>query len=541
MSVSSRIRRRRWRSASAVLATAVLTLATAGIALADSVVVESDSVKVSSNVLYGPTSNPANHACAERGTAVDGSIDIAYDNSGANPKHFTANENLTVVVTNSTAGITVVTPASPTIPSTWATGSSTELDLDTTVATTVPVGTYPITITVTGQTSGVVRDDSYNVIIDATCPVTSTITDTDGDGIPDGDDNCPNVANPDQADVDSDGLGDACDDNSYAPAVLTPAEDQTGNEGSTLTASGAFSDQDGNSTLSISGSGAGTVTDNGDGTWSWSYTPVDDGTGTVTVTATDGEHTDAVDPFDWTALNVAPGVAAPAFVSTSVDCRNSATLGGISFSDPGVNDDPWHLDINWGDGSTHTTYDTDTQGAQSDQTHTYNTPGTYSATVTVTDKDGGSGHADSSNSVIVNQVYTTDFLPPFDDSTPSGLIVNQMKNGRTVPVKATIYDVCTQAYVTSPAVVTIGVKKTNVSGTPTPDAVETYADAGASSNGTNLFRWNPDATSPTGGFWIYNLDSKALALVTGSYYRVDIYVGGVQATKTNWGVLQPVK
>jgi hypothetical protein len=35
--------------------------------------------------------------------------------------------------------------------------------------------------------------------------------DTDADGTPDGDDNCPNSANPDQADTDADGDGDVCD------------------------------------------------------------------------------------------------------------------------------------------------------------------------------------------------------------------------------------------------------------------------------------------------------------------------------------------
>ena len=36
--------------------------------------------------------------------------------------------------------------------------------------------------------------------------------DSDGDGIPDADDNCPNTYNSDQADGDGDGVGDACDD-----------------------------------------------------------------------------------------------------------------------------------------------------------------------------------------------------------------------------------------------------------------------------------------------------------------------------------------
>lgn len=46
--------------------------------------------------------------------------------------------------------------------------------------------------------------------------------DTDADSIPDLDDNCPTVANPDQTDSDQDGAGDACDDDDDSDGVDDP-------------------------------------------------------------------------------------------------------------------------------------------------------------------------------------------------------------------------------------------------------------------------------------------------------------------------------
>jgi hypothetical protein len=231
-----------------------------------------------------------------------------------------------------------------------------------------------------------------------------------------------------------------------------------------------------------------------------------------------------------TVANVDPTVAAG--FGASADCQTASTLT-IDPDDLGVNDSPWKVNINWGDGNTEpeisrTDLDSFTVN------HVYALAGNYNATVTIADKDLGSG-SDAVNPITVNQTYTVDFLPPFDDSTPSGLIVNKMKNGRVVPVKATIFDDCALATLTDPnANVTIKVSKT--SGTAgTADPVETYADAGESSAGTSSFRWSSD------GFWIYNLDSKALGLVTNNFYRVDVYVGTVKATVDNWAVLQPVK
>ena len=44
-----------------------------------------------------------------------------------------------------------------------------------------------------------------------TLGVTCGLPDTDNDGIPDNIDNCPDIANEDQADFDGDGIGDRCD------------------------------------------------------------------------------------------------------------------------------------------------------------------------------------------------------------------------------------------------------------------------------------------------------------------------------------------
>ncbi len=66
-----------------------------------------------------------------------------------------------------------------------------------------------------------------------------SLEDADGDGIPDSRDNCPDVPNADQADLDGDGLGDACDDDNDGDGVaddidncpLVPNPDQTDTDG----------------------------------------------------------------------------------------------------------------------------------------------------------------------------------------------------------------------------------------------------------------------------------------------------------------------
>ncbi len=87
-----------------------------------------------------------------------------------------------------------------------------------------------------------------------------------------------------------------------------------------------------------------------------------------------------------TVNNVAPVVMAASHQSANEGANTSFTLG--SFSDVGMKDKPWHVDVDWGDASSHTTFDLAAPGSITAQSHTYDDNGSYVVTVKVTDKDG---------------------------------------------------------------------------------------------------------------------------------------------------------
>ena len=175
------------------------------------------------------------------------------------------------------------------------------------------------------------------------------------------------------------------------PVVTLDAPPASAPEGSAVTATGTWSDPDGDDiTLTAS---TGTVT-KGAGTWSWSATRGDDGSVPVTITATDPLGETGSVGFTATWTNVAPSVVLTPVAAVAEG--GTGTLSG-SFSDPGWLDSH-SVTIDWGTAQGTPggqTVDVTPGGpgavtATFTASYTYGDNGSYPISVTVTDDDGGS-------------------------------------------------------------------------------------------------------------------------------------------------------
>lgn len=141
-----------------------------------------------------------------------------------------------------------------------------------------------------------------------------------------------------------------------------------------------------------------------------SHTYIDNGGYTLSVTITDDDGGAGSDNATITVNNVAPSVNAGS--DAEVESGDSYAFSG-TFSDPGVADAPWAWEIDWGDGSATDNGSTNNQSAPILANHQVCAAGTYTVSLSVTDKDGGAGVGTLSLTVPYIEV-AIDIMPGTD-------------------------------------------------------------------------------------------------------------------------------
>ena len=103
------------------------------------------------------------------------------------------------------------------------------------------------------------------------------------------------------------------------------------------------------------------------------------------------ESIGVVDSLQLVKIVARPVVSAPADQNALEGAATSFTLG--SFSAP-TDDGPWSVEVDWGDGSAHTTFTASASGSLGSRSHVYaEGPSLWMARVTVTGRSGASGSA----------------------------------------------------------------------------------------------------------------------------------------------------
>ncbi len=171
--------------------------------------------------------------------------------------------------------------------------------------------------------------------------------------------------------------------------TVESGSDITINEGGVLTRSGSFVDPGADAwTATVDygdGSGEQPLMLDPDKSFSLDHTYRDDGTYVVTVRVRDDDEAEGMATFNVTVLDIAPVITAPS--GQTAEEGTSRTFLRGSFSDPGA-DNPWTVSVDWGDESTVSSFPTSSVGSLGSQEHVYDDDGTYTVTVSVSDKDG---------------------------------------------------------------------------------------------------------------------------------------------------------
>jgi probable HAF family extracellular repeat protein len=119
------------------------------------------------------------------------------------------------------------------------------------------------------------------------------------------------------------------------------------------------------------------------------HTYADNGRIPVVLLVTDEHGAVGGNGFYVGIYNVVPSIGMVVIDLTVLNRPRAGTAWPVGFrwTDPGVRDAPWQWTIAWGDGTSSS--GTKPDRSQIDASHTYALPGSYTARLTITDKDGG--------------------------------------------------------------------------------------------------------------------------------------------------------
>ena len=237
---------------------------------------------------------------------------------------------------------------------------------------------------------------------------------------------------------------------------------------------------------------------------------------TVDLTDEDGTFLDQANALSVTVDNVAPTINS-LVAGAAVSCNTANSLT-INFSDPAGSNDTNSALIDWGDSSSDNPMNISSGDVA---VHTYASAGPHTATVTVSDEDGGTS-ASMQQTLVVNY-NTSGVLQPVNwtqaQNNPS-----IFKWGSTIPVRVRFTD-CdgTPAGGLS---VKIAVKKIAGSTPPSGDD-ETITNTNSPDSG-GYMRWVDSQ-------YIYNLNTKSLADKTATYHITITVESTMQTVETDFG------
>jgi hypothetical protein len=207
--------------------------------------------------------------------------------------------------------------------------------------------------------------------------------------------------------------------------------------------------------------------------------------------------------------NVAPAVNTPS-VSPEPSTEGSSVTASAGFGDPGTNDAPFTCTVDYGDGSgaqPGTVSGTTCTGPA----HTYMAFGSYNVTVSVTDKDNGTGSNATAHAVVYN---FGGFFQPVDNLPTFNLV----KAGSAIPVKFSL------GGYHGLSIFDTGYPKSQViacDSTAPVDGIEETVNAGSSSlsydatTGQYVYVWKTDK------LWANSCRQLVVKLNDGSFHRAN--------------------